>query len=127
MSVIQWKHAANSKWFWLELDSKHDLIRTLNIFPGHNFLVKTVIKTPKMQKNNIIYQPVSTHILMSMMQWKHVSYLKWFWWELHRKLDLIRNLNIFFSGQIFLSKVTEKTPQNTNNHKIDQLETCTYW
>ena len=48
---------------------------------------------------------------MGMIQWIHVSHLKRFWWELHRKHDLIRNFNIF--QVIFLSKNTEKTPRNT--------------
>ena len=94
----------------------------LNIFLAYNFQVKTVIKTPKMQKNNNIYQLVNTHILMSMLQWNHAANLKWIWWELHRKLDLIRNFNIFSQATFFLSKNTEKTPKNTENHKIYQLE-----
>ena len=35
----------------------------------------------------------------------------------YRKLDLIRNVYLFFSGQIILSKNTEKTPKNIENHK----------
>ena len=35
------------------------------------------------------------------LQWIYVANLKWFWWELHWKLDFIRNLNIFSQAKFF--------------------------
>ena len=53
---------------------------------------------------------------MGMIQYIHVDILKWFWRELDRKHDLIRNLNIF-PGHIFKCKNREKTPKNVENHE----------
>ena len=119
MSMIQWNHAANLKWIWWELHRKLDLIRNVYLFfSGQIILSKNNGKTPKNTENHKIYQLEIMHILISMIQWIHVANLRWFWWELHRKLDLNRNLNIFSQA----SKNTEKTPKNTENHKTYRLE-----
>ena len=121
MSIIQWNYVPNLKWFWLELDSKHDLIRNINIFPRQQFLSKISDKTHT--KNQLVY----THILMGIMQWIHVANLKWFWWELHKKLDLIRNLNIFSQDTFFYIKTLKKHPKIQKIIKYIKWKSCTYW
>ena len=44
---------------------------------------------------------------MGMILWTYVAKLKWFWWELDRKIDLIRNL-IFYQDNFFIKVKTLK-------------------
>ena len=61
-----------------------------------------------------------------MIQWINVANLKWIWWELHRKLDLIRNLNT--------EGTTPPTPPDAAadelvipiTHLSDELKTISY-
>ena len=118
MSMEKQIYVTNGKWIWWELDRKHDLIRNINIFPKPYFLIiNTEKKTHQNTQNIRIHQLAITHMIYIMTQWIHIANVKWFWWELDRKYELIRNLNIFPRPH----KNTEKHPKCIKD-KIYQLE-----
>ena len=114
--MIKWiyQYVANLKRFWWELDKEQDLINILTFFQGHIFLRKNSDKNTKNAENYKIQHlqidwygtinPCSTFEVILMITWFN------------------QKLWHFFLNHIFLSKITEKTPQNAEHHKIYQLE-----